>query len=268
MRLPAWMCRFVCIATVSFLTGCSLQDLQTPQRMDKGLVIILPGIEGRSFLNENLARGLDEGGVSMAIEIYDWSAHVPGGFLINIADYERNKDEALRLVERIKDYRHDHPSAAIHIVGHSGGGGLAVMAVERLPKDIRVSSVILLAAAISPTYDLRPALSHSHYGIFNYYSPYDAVFLRIGTNVAGTIDRQHSQAAGAVGFQPVLGDKKDRALYKKLHQIEWNAEMRWASNFGGHTDWTNPPFVRKYLAPLIKDLNGPAVAEAETVAGD
>jgi alpha-beta hydrolase superfamily lysophospholipase len=106
--------------------------------MDKGIVIILPGIEGRSFMNENLARGLNEGGVGMGIEIYEWGT--PGAMLINIADYERNKEEAQRLAEHIRAYRHGHPGAAIHVVGHSGGGGLAVLAVERLPKDVKVSS--------------------------------------------------------------------------------------------------------------------------------
>jgi pimeloyl-ACP methyl ester carboxylesterase len=194
MRFSPRMIGAASALVCSWLAGCSLTELQTPQRMDKGLVIILPGIEGRSFMNENLARGLNEGGVGMGIEIYEWGK--PGGsMLINITDYERNKEEAQRLAEHIQAYRHAHPGAAIHVIGHSGGGGLAVLAVERLPNDVSVSSVILLAAAISPQYDLSGALAHSKYGIFNYYSPYDAVFLR-GTNVAGTIDRQPGDASG------------------------------------------------------------------------
>lgn len=268
MRFPPRMVRAAIPIVCTLLAGCSLTELQTPQRMDKGLVVILPGIEGRSFMNENLARGLNDGGVGMGIEIYDWGAPVPGaGMLINITDYERNKIEAEHLAEHIRSYRRAHPGAAIHVIGHSGGGGLAVLAVERLPKDVNVSSVILLAAAISPQYDLSGALSHSKYGIFNYYSPYDAVFLRIGTGVAGTIDRQHSEAAGAVGFKiPESGSTKEKQLYKKLHQVEWNSEMRWAGNFGGHADWTNPPFVKKYLAPLITDLGGTYVVEGKTTA--
>ncbi len=264
MRFSPRMVRAASGLVCTLLAGCSLTELQTPQRMDKGLVIILPGIEGRSFMNENLARGLSEGGVGMGIEIYEWGK--PGGsMLVNITDYERNKEEAQRLAEHIRAYRHAHPGAAIHVVGHSGGGGLAVLAVERLPKDVSVSSVILLAAAISPKYDLSGALAHSKYGIFNYYSPFDAVFLRIGTNVAGTIDRQHGEAAGAVGFKlPEPGSAREKSLYKKLHQIEWNPEMRWVGNFGGHADWTNPPFVKKYLAPLISDLGGQYVVDSDT----
>src|SRR5262245_31587999 len=112
------MVRAASALVCTLLSGCSLTELQTPQRMDKGLVIILPGIEGRSFMNENLARGLADGGVGMGIEIYEWGAAVPGaGLLINIADYERNKIEAENLAEHIRAYRRAHPGAAIHVIG-------------------------------------------------------------------------------------------------------------------------------------------------------
>jgi hypothetical protein len=119
-----------------------------------------------------------------------------------------------------------------------------------------VSTVILLAPALSPAYDLRGALARTQYGIFNYYSEFD-VLLRAGTTVAGTIDRAHAQSAGAVGFdEPAAFTAQDRSLYdKKLHQIKYAPEMGWAANFGGHMDWTHRPFVRRYLAPLVTSLS-------------
>ncbi|QOJ04422.1 MAG: alpha/beta fold hydrolase [Planctomycetia bacterium] len=248
------------LAILMLATGCSLDHLRTPERLEKGLVVILPGIEGRSILNESLARGLADGGVECGIEIFDWGTPIPGGLLINLADYERNKVVAQRLNNRIISYRAQHPHAPLHIVGHSGGGGLAIMAVERLPENVQVSTVVLLAPAISPHYDLRNALRRTTFGIFNYYSELDAVFLRAGTTVAGTIDRRHGQSAGAVGFQKPADDSSEAAaLYRKLHQVPYSADMRWAGHFGGHTDWTHPTFVKAYLAPLITELSGPPI---------
>lgn len=242
---------------VALVFGCSLENLRTPERQEQGLVLILPGIEGPSMLNQNLARGLADGGVKNAIEIFDWGTTVPGGLLFNLVDYERNQRQAERLCQRIRDERRAHPNRAIHLVGHSGGAGVAVLAVERLPADAEVTSLILLAPAISPEHDLRAALRRSRYGVFNYYSELDAFLLRAGTTVAGTIDRQHGQAAGAIGFhEPSSLSEQDRALYRrKLHQISWSKEMIAYANWGGHIDWTNPPFVRQYLAPLIVGLN-------------
>ena len=248
-------------------TGCSLSDLKTPDRMDKGLVIILPGMEGRSAWNYELARGLDEGGVKCGIEIYAWGTPIPGGMLLNVVDRERNERVAKDIRDHIVAYRHEHPRRPVHLIGHSAGGGEAIFATELLPPDEPVSSVILLAAALSPTYDLSPALRRSQYGVFNYYSELDVGFLGAGTAIAGTVDREHALAAGAVGFrEPSNLDGDGRQLYAdKLHQVKWDPEMRWSGNFGGHLDWTNRPFARKYLASMLNGVSGWRYDEPESV---
>lgn len=219
------------------------------------MVLVLPGIEGRSAWNYNLARGLADGGVKAAIEIYDWGTNIPGGLLINLTDLDRNQKMAEALRDRIVAYKRTNPGRPVHVIGHSGGGGIAVLAAEKLPEDIRVSSVILLAAALSPDYDLRPALRRTQFGIFNYYSERDRVFLDAGTRVAGTIDRSFTSSAGSVGFRRPAGlEAGDRVLYDKLQQIAWKPEMSWCGNLGDHFGWTNPGFVRRYLAPLVVDL--------------
>ena len=237
-------------------SGCSVSDLNTAERASRGLVLVLPGIEGRSTWNYNLARGLADGGVKAAIEIFDWGTDIPGGLFINLTDLERNQQMAEVLRDRVVSYKRAHPGRPVHVIGHSGGGGIAVMAAEKLPDDVRLSSVILLAAALSPDYDLRSALRHTQNGIFNYYSAYDRFFLDAGTRVAGTIDRSHTSAAGSVGFRrPAKTEGGDRILYDNLHQIAWDSKMGWYGNLGDHFGWTSPRFVRRYLAPLIKELS-------------
>jgi hypothetical protein len=235
--------------------GCSVADLNTRQRQERGLVIVLPGIEGKSFCNINIARGLDEGGVTMAIEIFDWTTEVPGGALINLADLERNRRIAEVLGSCIVQYRYHHPGQPVYLVAHSGGAGVAILTLESLRPEVRVSGVVLLAAAVSPTYDLRPALQHTTDGIYNYYSAYDRFLLDVGTRVFGTMDRVHGTAAGSIGFRMPSDFKEphDQALYRKVHNISWQPEMREYGNWGGHLDWANRNWVRYYLAPLINN---------------
>jgi pimeloyl-ACP methyl ester carboxylesterase len=260
-RRRAW-CALVVLA-LPVAAGCSVRDLGTADRMSRGLVIVLPGIEGRSAFNYDIARGLDEGGVSSGIEIYDWNVPIPGGALINLTDYERNVEQARKLDKRIIRYQETYPGRAVHLVGHSGGAGLAVLALEQFPKDRKVTAAILLAGAVSPTHDLTRALARTRYGIFNYYSPADVGFLQIGTSIFGNIDRGHGPAAGAVGFEVPRGmSAASRDEYRKLHQIKWSRRMANYGNPGSHTGWSDRAWVRKYLAPLIvEQQNRPLRAE-------
>jgi pimeloyl-ACP methyl ester carboxylesterase len=245
---------FVLLVVACAAGGCSISELSTASRMSRGLVIVLPGIEGRSAYNVNLARGLDEGGVASAIEIFDWNTPLPGGALINLTDLERNRRQASRLAEKIIAYQEAYPGRAVHLVGHSGGGGLAVLTLETLPEERSITAAVLLAASISPTYDLSDALRRTRYGMFNYYSQRDVGFLKLGTSLFGNIDRGYGPAAGAVGFrQPSDLNDDGRHQYRRLHQIPWTRKMSSSGHSGSHVGWTNPRFVRKYLAPLINE---------------
>lgn len=236
-------------------TGCTLpQRLNSPQRYENGLVYVLPGIEGRSILNRNIGLGLDEGGVRSAIEIYDWTYGIPGSTALNLVNIERNRREAARLASRIVDYRDRHPGKPVHLVGHSGGGGIAILALEALPPGRQIDMAILLAPALSPEYDLTTALRRTKHGVQNYYSKYDIGFLMLGTTIGGTVDREHGASAGAVGFR-LPGDMMEstRPLYRsKLRQVEWDDRMKRVGASGTHIGWASAQFAREYLAPVIR----------------
>jgi pimeloyl-ACP methyl ester carboxylesterase len=236
------------------LGGCGLSELRTPDRTQNGYVLVLPGIEGRSALNTSVAKGLADGGVPGAIEVYDWT--LGGSVLTAVASLRaesHNRSEARKIARKILAYQDSHPGKPTHIVGHSGGGGVAVFALEALPPGRQVTSAILLGPALSPDYDLRGALRHTQQGIYNFYSPYDVGFLKVGTSVAGTIDGKHARAAGAVGFTMPWGmDQEDRQLYgSRLHQQPYNSKMADSGNIGTHVGWANRTFVAEWLAPLL-----------------
>lgn len=231
------------------LAGCSHSPQVMSGRMDQGLVIVLPGIEGRSGLNKDICEGLEHGGVKAAVELYDWTTPVLGP-LYNLRAYGRNHGKANEIANMILRYKMAYPGKPVVLVGQSGGGAIAIWAVEALPKGISVDGVILLAAALGPDYMLDTALSKSKRGIVNFYSSRDWFLLGLGTTLAGTMDGEHSSSAGKTGFEVphVWGGPNP---YGKLYQIPWRQEMAAAGSTGTHVTSGAPRFVAGYVAPFV-----------------
>jgi pimeloyl-ACP methyl ester carboxylesterase len=219
-----------------------------------GLILILPGIEGESVLNHSIAQGLNDAGLGDAIEIFDWTR---GRFLLfdNLMNHSRNARQADLLAHRIQHYQQEYPGRPVHLVGHSGGGAMAVMALERLGVDHPVTTAVLLAPALSPRYNLAPALRATDRGIHSLCSRHDALYLGAGTTIFGTVDRKHSFAAGKVGFQVPEGlPPGDADVYRtKLRQVTWHYGMLADGHAGGHLGPSDRRFVRKWIGSIILD---------------
>ena len=118
----------------------------------------LPGIGGARSIDRHMTAGLKDGGWEGPISIYDWTANDPG---INaLLSYERNKKQAQKVEEMIADKLAKDPDLKITLTSHSGGTGIAVWALEDLPEGVQVQTLVLLASALSPDYDLSKALRH------------------------------------------------------------------------------------------------------------
>jgi pimeloyl-ACP methyl ester carboxylesterase len=228
------------------------QRLGDPARLARGLVVILPGIEGEGFLNHNIAYGLNDARVPGAIEVFDWTR---GRLFMfhNLINRRRNLEQADLLVRRIRDYRANCPDRPVHLVAHSGGTGIVAMALEHLRENEAIAAAIFLGSALSPTYDLAPALRRTQCGIYNFYSKYDYFYLGAGTRAFGTIDRRRSAAAGKVGFHTPPGQTPaDADLYRaKLHQVSWRKEWLHCLHGGGHTGWADRLFTSRQLARIV-----------------
>jgi pimeloyl-ACP methyl ester carboxylesterase len=245
----------------------SLKDLSTAERLSRGLVVILPGIEGENSLSQSIALGLADGGVQSAIEFHDWTTGIGLLFLYHLRAWRRNVAQAERLVERIVEYHREYPGRPIHLIGYSGGAGLAVLTLERLPPETVITSTILLQGAISPGYDLSQALQHVDRGIWNFRSLLDVFFVGMGTCLAGTVDGRHSPAAGMLGFRPPADlSSNGRDLYdRKLHDVCFRMTMIGAFNLGGHFGPVNRVFVAEYVAPLLTESSAqPSAATKST----
>jgi pimeloyl-ACP methyl ester carboxylesterase len=236
-----------------FIGGCAApaQPYVTKLRLDRGLVIVLPGIEGRSVFNEEICRGLDLGGVDSAIELYDWTSGVPLGFIWNLWSNERNHRQAANISERIARYQTNYPGRPVVLVGQSGGGAVAAWTCEAMRWGRKVDGVIMLAAALSPGYRLTTALDSTNRGIVNFYSSRDVLLLWAGTKIYGTMDGKHSASAGKVGFSVPPGKLRPRE-YDKLYQVPWRSEMAQSGHLGMHLTSGMSGFVARYVAPLVK----------------
>ncbi len=247
-----------------FAEGCGIpRRFRAEDRYKHGVVYILPGIEGRSVWNRDLAIGLDEGGVASAIEIFDWTTGLPGGFVFNLTDYARNQRQAQKLADKIVAHRKRYPGSAVHLIGHSGGGGIAPLVIESLPAGRQIDMAILLAPALSPEYDLTTALRRTRFGICSFYSSYDVSFLKVGTSLFGTIDRDAGASAGAVGFRlpPDAPPATRHAYQTRLRQIRWTERLERYGASGTHLGWASRRFAKEYLAPLILRNEGTRVID-------
>ena len=119
----------------------------TDVRKENGLVIILPGIEGESSANHNIRRGLSNAGCWRAMPICNWGAPIPGiGKIINQSDFVGNRLKGGKIARLIEQYQDQYPQRPVFLVGHSGGGGIAVFAAEELAEGRQVDGLILLSA--------------------------------------------------------------------------------------------------------------------------
>jgi pimeloyl-ACP methyl ester carboxylesterase len=245
---------WVCVSLLA--AGCqSRQWMLNPEGLPNGLVIVLPGIDGRAAHNEVLSVTLRRSQPEMAVEHYDWTA--PLGPLFNQCAYEHNRAKARQLADRIVQYHGAYPGGRVYLIGHSGGTAIAAWAAEALPEGDCVEGIILLASSLSPGYDLSGALAHSRQGVVNFYSDRDAALLGLGTALAGSMDRQFTESAGKVGFR--CPHSAGRLL-----QIPWTPDMAKAGHDGSHFSVCSARFVAGYVAPFLKGRTweAPALAQA------
>lgn len=244
----------VCLAPLGGVAANFHRNLSCLARLEHGLIIILPGIEGCSSINDSIARGLVAGQLSHAIQIIDWRRFRPWNPL-HLTMQQHNRRQAQIIADMIVKYQTEFPGQPIHLIGHSAGAGIALFVLEHLTEAQAVTSVTLLSAAVSRGYDVERLLSRTKAGIWNFYSPLDLPTVGIGTILFGTMDRRHTISAGALGFLPQKSGSAaagDLQQQPRLNQIRYQKCMALSWNFGGHFGSTNTVFVRDNIVPICR----------------
>lgn len=238
--------------------GCSgVMDagFDSPGQMDKGLVYLLPGIQGVDYHMSDMRRGLQEGGVGYAIKIQSWGSPVPGiGMAINQSDTAQGRAWGRTIARDIADYQRRYPGRPVYLVGQSGGAAVAVFTAEALSESgaAPISGLVLISASLGAGYNLNVALGQCQKGIVNFYNPNDVAILGVGTGIFGNLDGSHDASAGRVGFM---------AGGSGLRQIEITQAMACTAE-GDHFAGMCANFAARYIAPwmLGGDVAGGAVS--------
>jgi len=245
----------IALAVIAIFSVCTLGG-PTPNMPPGGapsidpahtFVLHLPGIAGDRWVDKQMTIGLRDAGYTGELLTYDWTENKPG--ISALRALERNQAEAAKIADIITAHFRADPGLKIIVTSHSGGTGLAIWALEKLPADVKVDTVMLLSSALSPDYDLSKALEHVRGTCYSFYSENDVLVLNTGTKLFGTIDGKNCESAGEFGFTfPQTADAKQ---YAKLIQKPYDKAWMKYDNIGDHMGSMRRPFSANVLAPLL-----------------
>ena len=202
--------------------------------------IYIPGMAGEKWMDRRFLAGLMKAGVRT--QTLHWTRfRLP---LRNLRDRRQHEQAATRLLAMVRALRRERPDEPIALIGHSTGCLIVLEALER--REEPVEAAVLMAAAVSSGYDLRPAL-RSVNRLIHISSRLDTVFLGIGTMLFGTADGHHSASAGFLGFRGPGRD--DPRFIQHVFRIGWLMHL----HHGGHIGCLQPRFARRVIAPLLSE---------------
>jgi pimeloyl-ACP methyl ester carboxylesterase len=240
---------------LGLLCGCAHagQPRAAAPPAERAVVFVAGGIGGLDPLQLWAPVTLPRAGVPHEIRLFEWT-HGKCRFLRDLQDAQHLQAAADRLADEVREEL--ALGRSVYLLGHSAGAGLVLAAAGRLPPG-SLERVVVLSAAVSPAYDLRPALRAARGGVVSFHSTCDRLTLAWGTSQFGTVDRVYGPAAGLDGFRtPADLDAEGQALYARLVQRPWRWGMLLEGCGGGHNGPTLPLFLAHHVAPWLR---GPGV---------
>ena len=141
----------------------------------KPLFLYLPGIEGSTTVDKWWMGGLRDGGFDAQMETYNWTGARTG--LAALQALRENRAQARDLAQRITREAKNAPARCIILSATAAAQGW-LSGLEGLPPDVKVTTLLLTAPAISATYDLTPALRHVSGQANVFYSDGDTFILQ------------------------------------------------------------------------------------------
>jgi pimeloyl-ACP methyl ester carboxylesterase len=189
-----------------------------------GVVFIVGGVGGVDPVQTWAQVALPLADVPHEVRVFDWQ-HGKFRVLRDLQDTRRLAQKGAELAEAVRAIKKDDPHCPVFLVGHSAGAAVVLAAAAELPPET-LYRIILLSPAVSPAYDLRPALRATRGEVVVFHSPLDLFVLCWGTSTFGTTDRYYVPAAGMAGFQPPDDlDEEGKKLYERVVQSRWRWDM-------------------------------------------
>lgn len=227
------------------------------RRESEGLVVVLTGIQGASFLEQLMVLGLADAGFGGRMTIVDWTTGRIWRFASHMRDSGLQHEAARRIAARVAEFRTAHPTAPIHLVGYSGGAAVVLQTLDELPagEAAIVDRVVLLAAACSPDVSVNSRLARTRAGIWHFRSRWDRIFLGLLTRVIGTTDGKHGVAAGCTGFSGAPANHADREDMeldeRRFHEHAFRLAWLRQFHYGGHLGYANRVWAGETLGRIL-----------------
>jgi pimeloyl-ACP methyl ester carboxylesterase len=215
-----------------------------------GVIFIAGGAGGMDFGNTSTRWSFKHAGVPHEIREFLWT-HGKGHVLRDLQDTRHLVVKAQELAAAVAQYKAENPDRPVYLIGRSTGAAIVLLAAAELP-DNSLEKIILLSSAVSPTFNLVPALRATRAEIVAYRSDYDSFILGWGTSTFGTADRLYTESAGKTGFLLPALDPITRLYYLKLVQVAWKPRLLWLGNFGAHFGANAPLFLIHEIAPKVQ----------------
>jgi len=244
--------------------GCASLPSQASGPLPPGSTYVFhcPGIAGDSSFDRRWTQSLVDGRAAHRVEICDWTCS--HHWLTALYSVDRHHSKAKEIAERITAQRAADPTGRVMITSESAGCGVALFALAALPPDVTVDDVILVSPAVSPEFDLSPALAHVRGKMYYFDSPIDVLTLGLGTGIFGTIDQKKCASAGLVGFHSPAATWAEH--YNKLVEMKYDfAWSRWGY-LGTHLSGMSSAWALHVVAPMLcHDEQEMAVADVRNV---
>lgn len=203
-------------------------------------MLILPGVGNTRFHLAGFVAAMQTQLPGFEVEVRTWG--VPFMTIHNLRAHERNVATAAGIAAEIAAWRRANADAPFYLVGYSGGGGMATLIAAALPEDVAIDRLVLIAPAISPDFPLEAeVLPHVRELVVNYASERD-LQVGWGTRTFGTIDRENTPSAGAIGFA---------AADARLLQHRWSPADEALGHAGNHLAYLNPRWQAAKLLPAL-----------------
>jgi pimeloyl-ACP methyl ester carboxylesterase len=217
----------------------------------RGVVFVAGGVGGLDPLQVWAPLAFSWAEVPHEVRVFEWT-HGICRPIKDLRDRAHLLAQAKLLADAVTAVKTQAPERPVYLVGHSAGAGLVLAAAEQLPPG-SIERIVLLSAAVSPTYDLRPALRSTRGEIVSFHSSHDRLLLDWGTSLFGTVDRLYGPAAGLKGFvRPEQLDEEGRRLYARLVEVPWAWKRLLEWHGGWHHSTTMPAFLAVQVAPRLK----------------
>jgi len=100
----------LCIAPI-FAVGCEdtlNAKYTTPELKQRGIIYILPGIQGVDYHYTNIREGLIGSGINCAIKIHPWGCQIPGiNLIVNETDVTGDREWGGKIAQEIMLYQRE-----------------------------------------------------------------------------------------------------------------------------------------------------------------